>query len=207
VQVTVNGKPRGVWRVRDTMGVTLREAADEASGEVLSAEAASQVYRALSLRAFVIKSALGVFLGLCILVPGLAVAAPTDRIWVILTAAGMAGAVLLGSRWLYGRALATWSVRLGERAAALPPVGAAVRVDATGVKFGDRSAAWDRLMLEALELTQRSDDTSSVTTVDRLVAASANGPIALDRHFLRNGGAIVDTAFRKLARERRGGEG
>lgn len=207
MQVTVNGKPRRVWRVRDTMGVHLVKAADEACGEVLSADAASQAHRGSSARESLIQSAFGVALGLAILVPGLMVGKPADRIWIVLTASASAGAVIVAARWRYRRALARWSVGIGERAAALPPVGALVRVDVSGVTSGDRSAPWDRLTLAALELSERSDENSSVTTVDRLIAVSPDGPIALDRQFLSNGAAIVDAAFRKLARERGVGEG
>jgi hypothetical protein len=202
MQITVNGKPRETLRTRDERAVETRSATGAAEGKVLPADEASRGYRAGIRRYFGIMAALGIALGIAILAGGLAVAQPQDRIMVILTATISAGVVVAGARWRFTRARAAWTARLAECVAALPPAGTPVRLDTRGVTVGARAAEWPALALGAIELTERNSEDSRTITVDRLVLSDAAGPLTLDRHLIGNGGAIVETAYCKLVRER-----
>ncbi len=201
MEITVNGKPREPLHARHERADETRSAAGAAEGEVLPADEASQAYRAGIRRYFGIMAALGIALGLAILAGGLAVAQPQDRIKVVLTGTISAGVVVAGARWRFNRALAAWTARLAERIAALPPVGTPVRLDSRGVTVGARAAQWPALLLGAIELTERNSEDSQAFIVDRLVLSNTAGPLTLDRHLMRNGAAIVETAYCKLVRE------
>ena len=202
MKITVNNKPREHLSAGNVRVVQLKSAAAEAEGAVLPANEASRSYRAGTARAFTIMGGFGIALGLAILGGGLWVAQPADRIMVILTGTASAAVVVAGARWRYTRALATWDRRLAERVAALPAAGTPVRVDDKGVTLGVHRAEWPALAISEIELTEQSSENDSTITVDRLVLNSAAGPIVLDRHLMQNGGALVETAYKKLVRER-----
>jgi len=199
MKITINGKPRDRLSAGDLRVIRLKAAAAEAEGAVLPPDEASRGYRAATARGFTIMGGFGVLLGLAILGGGLWVAQPADRIAVILTGTAAAVAVVGGARWRYKRALATWDRRLAERVAALPPAGTRVRVDADGVSLGTRRADWPALGIGEIELTEQTSENDSTITVDRLVLASTAGSIVLDRHLMQNGGAIVETVYRRLS--------
>jgi hypothetical protein len=202
MKITVNGKPRDRLGAADLRAVETPAATAAADGAVLPPDEASRGYRAGLRRHFGIMAALGIALGLAILIGGLAAAPSPDRIKVILTGTVCAGTVVAGARWQFNRALAAWTARLTERVAALPPAGTPVRVDTRGVGVGARAAQWPALALATLELTERNSEDSRTITVDRLVLANDGGPLVLDRHLMGNGAAIVDTAYCRLVRER-----
>lgn len=202
MKITVNGKPRERLSAGHERVVQLKGAGNEAEGAVLPADEASRSYRAGTARTFTIMGGFGVALGLAILGGGLAAAQSADRMMVILTGTASAAVVVAGARWRYSRALATWDRRLAERIAALPPAGTRVHVDADGVSVGVRRAEWSGLGIGEIELSEQTSENDSTITVDRLVLTAAAGPIVLDRHLMQNGGAIVESAYRKLVRER-----
>ncbi|MDR3467385.1 MAG: hypothetical protein P4M07_15750 [Xanthobacteraceae bacterium] len=202
MEITVNGKRRDHLGAGDLRAVETRAATAAVEGAVLPPDEASRAYRAGLRRHFGIMAALGIALGLAILIGGLAAAPSPDRIKVILTGTVCAGVVVGGAWWRFNHALTTWTARLTERVGALPPSGTPVRVDTRGLSIGARAAQWPALALAVIEVTERNSDDSRTITIDRLVLANGAGPIVLDRHLMQNGAAIVDTAYCKVVRER-----
>ena len=140
-------------------------------------------------------------IGAAIFFGGLALAPRGDRLIVFILAALPTLAVVLGARWQYRDSVLVWSQRLSLRAAALPPTGTPIIVDAEGVRIGREKIDWSRLTPERLELIERSNENEAVLTVDRIVATDGERSFAFDRGLMRRGGEIVDAAFLKLVRE------
>lgn len=105
-------------------------------------------------------------------------------------------------RWAYRRGIRRWRDQREARAAALPPAGTRVRVDADGLTIGQAQAAWSRLVVEEVHFNKVavSDDTSY--WIERLALSVDGSHFLVDREFLREGQAIVKFAYVKLVVER-----
>ena len=200
--IRINDKSRDSLPTREERRISVSAAAGEVEGEVTSAQEATATLMRTARWFF---SAMLVLVGALLVAIGFAAAyelLPSERLPALLFAVLAAAVCVALMRWSYLRTMKRWNGRLAERVSAIAPVGTRIRLDDLGLTIGDAVASWADLSLAGVDMAKVSSDDDWGFILERMTIVGGAAPIALDRNLMRGGAAILDTAYRRLIRDR-----